>query len=259
MTPQNAVWTGTALNMGDEVTFSFPVTFTVPLGSSFTFSAYTSLAGDAYNLNDKISKSIVITSMPGNASAITSNAPFGGDTICFATGSVNSIPVTYNVAAIPNATAYIWSYSGNNVTYSDTTFTNSVVLTFSPNATGGVLKVYGSNASGVGNVSPDFAIDVLQNCTVGIENEIMDNFWLSQNMPNPASSFSVIEYNLPQNGEITFEIVNMVGQSIYYFRETKNSGKHTINLNVNDFANGIYYYSLTYKGKRLVNKMVVNK
>lgn len=256
---QNATWTGPALNLGDSAIFSFPTTFVVPLGASFTFSAYTNLSGDAYPANNKITKTIAITAIPANAGSISSGAQFGGDTICFPSGSTNPISVTYTVPTISNATSYVWNYSGNNVTYNDTTTTNSVSIEFANNATDGNLTVYGINSLGNGGVSAPFAIDVIQNCTVGIDEENSDNFWLSQNMPNPANDNTIIEFSIPQQANVIFEVVNMIGQSVYYSNENRSAGKHQINLNTNELSEGIYYYSITCKGKRLVKKMLINK
>ena len=256
---QNATWSGAALNLGDSVLFTFPTTFTAPLGSSFTFSAFTNLSDDAYPLNNKITKTVTLTNLPANAGNITSAATYGGDTICIPVSSTTPVVVNYSVPVIANATKYVWNYTGTNVTYTDTTSTANVSLTFNPNATDGNLTVYAFNSNGNGGVSPSFAIDVIQNCTIGIEEETADNFWLGQNMPNPANNNTIIEINLPQSGEIKFDIVNMIGKSVYSFTESKESGRHTLNLNTHELAGGVYYYSLTFKGKRLVNKMVVNK
>ena len=251
-------WTGPALNYGDTVSFSFATTFTVPLGSSFAFSAFTTLAGDAYAPNNKITKSITISSMPANAGSITSASPNGGAIICFPIGSTSPIIATYSVATISNATNYVWNYTGANAVYNDTTTTNSVAITFNPSSTDGSLTVYGYNTLGNGGTSPAFAIDVILNCTVGVDEELADNFWMKQNMPNPANGNTIIEYNIPLHGDIAFEVVNMVGQRVLYFNETKESGKHSINLNATELPDGIYYYSLSYNGKRLVKKMVIN-
>ena len=257
------VWTGPALNLGDTAIFSFTTTFTVPLGSSFAFSAFTTLANDAYIPNNKITKSITIsTTIPGNAGNISSAEPvFGGDTICFPISATAPKVVTYTVPTIGNVSNYVWNYTGTNVTFTtnDTTTSNSVTISFDPSATSGLLTVYGFNTIGNGNTSPAFSIDIIQNCTIGIEDNLMDNFWMSQNMPNPTNSNTVIEYNIPKQGDISFEIVNMIGQSIYKFKETKESGRHSINLNISDMPDGIYYYTLIYKGNRLVKKMIVNK
>jgi hypothetical protein len=155
-TPVAETWTGTALNTGDEVIYTFTSTFTVAMGSQFSLCAYTNLTNDAYPQNNKICKSVIIGS-------------------------------------------------------------------------------------------------------VGIEDEDANNLWLAQNMPNPTNDITNIEFGLPANGEVIFNLVNMVGQNVYTETTRKDAGRHQIQLNVTDFPNGVYYYTIEFKGKRLVKKMVINK
>jgi glucokinase len=58
------------------------------------------------------------------------------------TPGTNGIP--YSVAAIPEATSYIWTYTGTGITIHGTG--TSVTLDFSSSATGGQLKVKGHNS-----------------------------------------------------------------------------------------------------------------
>ena len=64
--------------------------------------------------------------------------------------------VSYSVSEIPNATTYIWSYSGSGVTINGNS--NNVTLDFASDATSGILTVAGNNVCGNGTVSPDYSI-----------------------------------------------------------------------------------------------------
>jgi hypothetical protein len=72
--------------------------------------------------------------VPSAAGSITGPATY--------TPGTSGIP--YSVAAIPDATEYFWSYTGNGVTIHGTG--TSVTLDFSSSATGGQLKVKGHNS-----------------------------------------------------------------------------------------------------------------
>ena len=72
--------------------------------------------------------------VPAAAGTITGPATY--------TPGTNGIP--YSVAAIPEATSYIWTYTGTGVTIHGTG--TSVTLDFSSSATGGQLKVRGHNS-----------------------------------------------------------------------------------------------------------------
>jgi len=247
------VWTGTPLNMGDEAIFTFDSTFNVSLGGSFAFSAYTALNGDAYPTNDGLIRNIVISNnvLPSAAGNITSNAvPYYGDTVCYNT------TVPYTVELIPNATSYSWNYTGSGVTITGGT-SNSINITFSNTATDGVLTVKGLNSAGEGLVSPPFSIKVLA-CS-GVQESENGKLWLGQNMPNPTNSNTMFEYYLPSDGNVKIEVVNLLGQTVYSTEQNLNTGKHSNTIDVTSIPDGIYYYSITFKGLRLVKRMIVNK
>ena len=114
---------------------------------------------------------VTVTTAGGNATSaddfiVSSSAPAAAGTI---TGTENvcqgSTNITYTVPAISGATSYVWTYMGAGATLNGSantvvTTTNTVSINFSATATTGFLNVKGSNACGVGTVSPNFAIQV---------------------------------------------------------------------------------------------------
>ena len=74
----------------------------------------------------------VTKKMPGHLSIN------GSSLYCTGTGSL-----MYSVAAEPNSTSYNWSYSGTGVTFAGTG--PMTTLNFAPDATPGILSVYGHN------------------------------------------------------------------------------------------------------------------
>ncbi len=83
------------------------------------------------------------------------------------------------------------------------------------------------------------------------------SFTMGQNIPNPAEGNTIINYNIPQDGEITFHVYGANGQLLYSRKETVYSGDHQIELNISDYASGIYFYMMEYKGQRIVKRMSV--
>jgi hypothetical protein len=240
-TPVTGTWTRvTPLNLGDTAHFTFATPFNVPIGTSFAFSSFTTLANDAYSPNNKTSKSVLICNVTAPTSIVgTANPDFGQ------TG------VQYTADSVPNATSYNWTYTGTNYTINGNG-TRFITIDFASNATTGQLSVTASSAICTSDPT-NFSI------TVGVNEIDGSNFWLGQNMPNPTTGLTNIAYSLPSAGEIRFNIVNLYGQSVYTFRNVMESGRHLIDLNVNDLSAGVYYYTIEFKGKRLVKKMVVNK
>ena len=94
---------------------------------------------------------------------------------------------------------------------------------------------------------------------VGISNLSGVNFTMEQNIPNPAKGNTIINYNIPQDGEILFQVHSLSGQLLYSQKENTLSGNHQIELNISDYAAGIYFYTMEYKGQRIVKRMSVKR
>ncbi|MCX6231017.1 MAG: right-handed parallel beta-helix repeat-containing protein [Bacteroidetes bacterium] len=239
-TPISETWTG-SLAAGDSTDYSFTQQMAIPIGTSVSFLSWTKLPNDAYPFNDTISKSITICNV---AAAGTISGP-----ISVTPGSTQ----TYTVPTISNATSYNWVLTPASAgTITGTGNTISILFSSTPGTAS--LTVNGVSATCSGSAS------VLNNISIGVgvdENDA-NNFWLAQNMPNPTSGITNIEYMLPTAGDIKFVVINLFGQKVYETENYATIGKHLINLNVNDLAAGVYYYIIEFKGKRLVKKMVVN-
>jgi len=93
----------------------------------------------------------------------------------------------------------------------------------------------------------------------GIKDVNLKGFALGQNIPNPANDNTRIEYTLPEDGQVIFTVYTVTGQSLHVEKREAYSGRNNIEFNTFNLANGIYYYSVEYKGERLVKKMTVRK
>jgi hypothetical protein len=95
--------------------------------------------------------------------------------------------------------------------------------------------------------------------TVGVETlRGIDGFTLSQNIPNPANNRTRIDYSIPEAGEVVFHVHSVSGQLLYSKTTEATSGKQSLELNTSSFAAGIYFYSIEYKGQRLVRRMMIS-
>ena len=88
---------------------------------------------------------------------------------------------------------------------------------------------------------------------------------LSQNYPNPSNPSTVIEYALPNEGNVTIEIYNSIGQKVRTLvNEFQNAGYKSVMWNgKNDagesVASGSYIYSLTAGDFVKTQKMILAK
>ncbi|MFZ4400323.1 MAG: T9SS type A sorting domain-containing protein [Bacteroidales bacterium] len=239
--PVNAIWTGN-LPPGDTVHFTFPNPMILPSSPSFSLCVYTNLSNDVYRHNDTICKSVALCTvfMAGTITGPT-NVSYGGT-------------YTYTIPAILNATSYNWVYFPNTGVTIVNNGTSANITFGAGSITYGLLSVNGfnfnSNCSGIPSTLafPD-----------GVGELETQKFWLGQNIPNPASDVTNIEYFLPSLGEIQFTIMNLYGQKVYSSNKKSQAGKNEIDVNVKDLSAGIYYYTIEFKGNRLVKKMVVSK
>jgi hypothetical protein len=82
---------------------------------------------------------------------------------------------------------------------------------------------------------------------------------LGQNIPNPAAANMSIPYTLPEDGKVQFKVMSINGQVLYQESIDAVQGVQYLDFNADNLAVGIYYYSMEYKGQRIVKKMTIQK
>jgi hypothetical protein len=102
---------------------------------------------------------------------------------------------------------------------------------------------------------------VVDNSSGNIDGEYFANgIKLSQNFPNPVNNSTIVEYEIEKNSEVILEILNIKGQKLVMIDEGfKKAGKYSINIDLDKFSSGTYYYSLKSGNQRLTKKMIVEK
>ncbi|MBR9832582.1 T9SS type A sorting domain-containing protein [bacterium] len=94
---------------------------------------------------------------------------------------------------------------------------------------------------------------------VGLNTFNSKNISLSQNVPNPTNGVTTITYGLTKSGQVNFNVTNMLGQTFAQTSEFMSAGDHMIELNVAEWADGVYFYSIEFEGERIVKKMIISK
>jgi hypothetical protein len=98
-----------------------------------------------------------------------------------------------------------------------------------------------------------------QTSHVAISNIKGISFTMEQNIPNPAKNKTIINYSIPQDGEVIFQVHSVNGQLLYIQKETVTLGDRQIELNISDYAPGIYFYTMEYKGQRIIKRMSIER
>jgi hypothetical protein len=87
--------------------------------------------------------------------------------------------------------------------------------------------------------------------------EAINTFALGQNIPNPANNSTRIDYSVPTAGKVVFHVHSITGQLLYSKTIETARGTHSIELNTSTLSAGIYFYSIEYKGQRLVKQLII--
>ncbi len=94
---------------------------------------------------------------------------------------------------------------------------------------------------------------------VGVAEAEKAQWTMDQNIPNPAMQTTSIPYSLPESGAVTLYIMSMNGQVLHKESVQAEAGSNEWTVDVTALSAGIYYYSMEYKGQRIVRKMNVTR
>ncbi|PID93907.1 MAG: hypothetical protein CSA95_05430 [Bacteroidetes bacterium] len=81
-------------------------------------------------------------------------------------------------------------------------------------------------------------------------------FEVAQNYPNPFNGQTDINVTLTKTAELSLNVYNLMGQSVYAANAGEVSGSYTFALNV-DLEPGVYFYAVTAGTKTISKKMIV--
>jgi hypothetical protein len=80
------------------------------------------------------------------------------------------------------------------------------------------------------------------------------NYELFQNYPNPFNPTTTIRYGIPEDGNVTIEIFDILGQRVKtVVNEFQRTGRYEVRLNSTGLASGVYIYQLR------VNEFITSK
>jgi len=130
---------------------------------------------------------------------------------------------------------------------------DSVRCTWRVSATNGVDTVLAGSAF----------IVTLKRSTIGISQigtTVPGSYKLYNNYPNPFNPKTIINFDVPKEGNISLKIYNSIGEVVAVIAENNfKPGKYQVDFDGSNLASGIYFYSLQSGNFRQVNKMVLVK
>lgn len=77
--------------------------------------------------------------------------------------------------------------------------------------------------------------------------------------PNPTSGIANIALNLTQNTDVIVSLTNAMGQEVkaYTFNNV-NAGENTLNLNISDYAGGVYFFNIKTNEGSVTKKVILS-
>jgi hypothetical protein len=83
-------------------------------------------------------------------------------------------------------------------------------------------------------------------------------FTLNQNYPNPFNPSTTIEFDMPNNSEVTLKIFNILGKEVATLASDKlSAGSYSYEWDAVHLASGVYLYRLEAEGFVQTRKMIL--
>ncbi len=92
-------------------------------------------------------------------------------------------------------------------------------------------------------------------------NTLPGKFELSNNYPNPFNPSTIIKFSLAKAGNVSLKVYNVMGQLVktVIANDYRSNGNYEISVNMNNFASGVYFYSLRQGNNIVTKKMMLLK
>lgn len=125
------------------------------------------------------------------------------------------------------------------------------------------------NFAFLSNIAPNFTEDTLEIDYVRVYQSEITGFNIGsdrqqlfdlKNAPNPAHYYTTISYNLPENTEVKLFIHDINGRLIQTLIDEKQTeGQHQVQLDLNNFSSGMYFYTLRTEKNIITKKCIIDK
>ncbi len=263
----------------------------IPFGNGFVTSYYT--FGDNPNcpaiyvelinnelIVNEINQGIYYTKAVGSGALYSLYYDWGGDNLLHCIRSQYDGESWTNIdigtclsnkepLVIDDLVIYTYSYGGNDVTF--TIFDDDEIGDIETCTLSGGLGYYPTYMFGKifcfapGNSSNVSYFNFGYTYPNSDDSNPALNTIVSSNYPNPFNPTTTIEYSVPETGNVSIDIYNILGQRVDTLINSEHSkGTHTIQWdgvddNQNALSSGIYFYKVSQNGKSVTKKIVMMK
>jgi hypothetical protein len=93
-----------------------------------------------------------------------------------------------------------------------------------------------------------------------VSTEIPKSFNLEQNYPNPFNPTTTIKFNLPNAGNVSLKLYDVLGKEVdNLFKGSLSAGYYQMNFNASSLSSGVYFYRLETENFSDIKRMVLVK
>jgi hypothetical protein len=94
----------------------------------------------------------------------------------------------------------------------------------------------------------------------GFNEEVVENYAVEQNSPNPFNPSTIINYQVPNAGFVSLKVYDILGREVSTLvNEVKTQGKYSVRFDASNLISGVYIYQLKSNGFSSVKKMILTK
>jgi hypothetical protein len=166
------------------------------------------------------------------------------------------------IAASTNTLTYNVAGETNGIHLSATSLDNATFLWTAPVAGTGAVKLYLAGHQGsTSGANTDIVLTAAEQATAIDDNVSRpDKFTLLDNYPNPFNPLTKIRFAVPQTGNVTLEIYDVLGKKVATLLDGYiEAGKHSFSWDATVQPSGIYFCRLTTGGKTLTHGITLLK
>ena len=92
------------------------------------------------------------------------------------------------------------------------------------------------------------------------QSNILKEYNLQQNNPNPFNPSTTIGYGIQQKSNVKITILNAIGEEVaVVFNEEKEAGYHTVEFNASNLSSGVFFYQIRAGDFIQTKKMILLK
>lgn len=97
---------------------------------------------------------------------------------------------------------------------------------------------------------------IFEDPITSIDEDLLSDFYLYQNVPNPFENYSVIQFELPNRMNVELTIQNAIGETVEVIRGEYNGGLNQVKWEQPNLSSGIYFYTLKSGNYHMTRKMI---